>query len=872
VIKKGIILSIFCSFFLSLHYGLAQSPLSKTIDFSVNDQSISNALIQLSEVSGVDIAFSNQFFKKQSNISIQVTGQTVEYLLNEILATTSIGYKVIGNRILLYKEKPTYFTISGYIQDKESGERLLSATVYCPGLQRGTTTNEYGFYSLTLPKTTTDVTFSYLGYERQTYSIVLDKNIQKNIQLNSSILLAEVIVTPENTGSSYTHSTSTAAATIIDKSMLSLSPSLGGEADPIRTAQLLAGVHSGADGLDGIFVRGGDNGQNLMLLDGVPVYIPYHLLGIFSVYNQHTINTAKVYKGGFPARYGGRLSSVFDIRTREGNQYEWGGHAAANLISTNALLEGPIKKGKGAVLFAGRTAHSSFLLRPFFQETYFNSGSEDIRAQFLDYNLKANYTFSSKDRLYLSHYRGFDFMGGNGFLEKEDSIEEENVELNWSNSITALRWNHLFSNKLFANTTITYSRFDFEYAVLEQFRSKSPDEGGEVYFISMRSDNQDLGVKLDFDYFRSAQHHIRFGGGMATQQFAPGLTVVEEEDEEFEEIENVEIEAFNQFENDEEFDALEAYLYLENQFTLSEAWSWDIGLRMSSFFSGDANYNRFEPRISTAYQLSDKWRTSLSFSRMVQYLHLVSYSTIRLPNDLWVPSDEELLPEEAWQGEIGIGFQLNRKTSLHLDAYYKLMDNLYTYDDEYEFQVEDFQSFLTRGSGEAMGLEFSTKYDGEKQGVQFSYALTRASRQFDDINEGESFPHVRNQPHQIKLFAYQRLAENLNLSINWIYNSAGPAIEITPLSGFEEENEPASDDEIIANPEQLEDYHRLDINLEYQLATSRATHTFKLGTYNLYDRANLAYFRFDFEEEGQLFYRPVYGIPFRPSFSYRINF
>lgn len=864
-------LYILFSLLFVFNIGFAQSPLNRPVTFSARNIPISEALVQLAQYSDTDIAFSHQFFKKEANIDVHFKGHSLEDALEEILRTTSIDYKVLGNRVLLYKKAPALYTVSGYIQDKNSGERLISATVYSPSLQKGATTNEYGFYSLTLPVGNTDLAFSYLGYEEQQHTIKLDENIQRNIALSSSVLLEEIVVTPDSGASAYFSDSDTPSSITLDKKMLALSPSLGGEVDPIRTAQLMAGIHSGADGLDGIFVRGGGSSQNLMLLDGATVYVPYHLMGLFSIYNQNAINSAKVYKGSFPARYGGRLSSIFDIRTREGNQYNWSGMASANLISTNALIEGPLQKGKGAVLLAGRASHSGFLLRPFFQETYFNSNSEDVQAHFLDYNIKLNYTLSQKDRLYLSYYRGFDFMGGTSIIEEEDAVENEEVELNWSNAIASLRWNHLWGNKLFSNTTLTYSLFDYEYAILEQYIDDPSDEIGEIYFIDMRSKNKDLGIKLDFDYFHSANHHIRFGGGLSTQEFAPGLTRIEEDDADFEFIEELNIDEFEQFQNDDVFITQEGHLYVESQLDLNDDWSWDMGLRGSTFFSEGKNYSRLEPRLSTSYQLVDGFTLSASMSRMVQYLHLITYSTIRLPNDLWVPSDEDLLPEEAWQGEIGLEYQMNTQLQFSLSAYYKKLENLYTYDDEYEFEEEDFKPFLIKGEGEAMGIEWSAHYNHENRGFFLSYALSRSIRWFDEIDNGEPFPHARNQPHQIKLFAYQKWRKHFRLGLNWVFNSAGPAIEIEPLSGLDEELDTEIEDEIVDDPDRLESYHRLDINLEYQLATPKALHTFKIGAYNLYNKANLAYYRLGFDENEEIYYRPVYGIPFRPSFSYQLK-
>ncbi len=859
-------------FLLFTNICFAQSPLNKILDFTVEDSPISEALLQLSEQASTDIAFSNNFFKKQKNITAQYQQTSLETILKDLLQRSNIAYKVVADRILLFKKKEQFYTISGYIEDENSGERLIAATVFSPSMQQGTTTNEYGFYSLRLPKGTTDVLYSYLGYAQHLEHVTLEKNRRQDIQLNNSITLAEVIVRPDSILNNSSPSEARSDFYPIHKKMLTISPDLGGEADPIRGAQLLPGIQAGADGLGGSLVRGGDSGQNLMLLDGVPVYIPYHLLGLFSIYNPHTVRSAKIYKGSFPARYGGRLSSVFDIRTREGNQYHWDGLASVNLLSGNALIEGPIQKGKGALLLAGRASHSGFLFNSFFQDTYFSTTPEAVETAFFDVNAKLNYTLSPKDRLYLSHYRGSDEMSSSSEAEEEDALEEQAVELNWANAVTAIRWNHLFNDKLFSNTTLTHSKFGYEYTVLEQFIEDGEDLPSDLFLLDMYSDNNDIGLKTEFDYLPSNKQRFRFGGGIAAREFVPEVTYIEEEEIDFEELENIEINEFEQFRDREVFTAVEAHLYVENQLHLSPKWKVDAGLRASSFLTDDKNYVRLEPRLKSTYRLHEKLWLHTAMSRMVQYLHLVSYGNVRLPNDLWIPSSEELLPEEAWQGEIGLSWEANTQTQLSLDAYYKKLDNLYVYPENYDFEEEDFYQILVSGQGIAQGVEFSIRHDTPTRGGQFSYAYANSTRQFDAINEGETYPYAHNQPHQLKLFVYQKLGRNWHLGLNWVFNSAGPPLNITPLGSIQEEVE--DEDVEMLNPLEFtpDNYHRLDLSANYQFISKGLEHHFKFGAYNFYDRQNITYFRIDFQADDEALYSPVYGLGFRPSFSYRFSF
>lgn len=848
--------------------GFAQSVLDKTISFYATDISISDALLQLSDDSGVEITFSKHFFEEHKNISIALQETSLESTLQRILRDTGIDFKISGKRILLFRKKTLFQTISGYVQDNYSAERLIAATVYCPALEKGTTTNEYGFFSLQLPSGPTDLVISYIGYKAERLQLNLQQDIQKTIALTIGNTLEEVVVRPKQDSLDHYALASNYRYVAPNEKLSTYSPSLGGFKDPIRTTQLLAGVQSGTDGLDGIYVRGGDSGQNLMMLDGVPVYIPYHLFGLYSVYNQDVIKSSKLFKGNFPASYGGRLSSVFDIRTREGNQFKWSGSAASNLVGTSLSLEGPLKKGKSALLLSSRISHPGILLDPFFRRTYFNQETEAISSAFLDLNVKLHHSFSDKDRLYLSFYHGQDQIdSSDDLLGDFESLEQ--VSLAWANSIASLRWNHLYNNKLFSNTTLTYSFFNYEYAVLDQ--SMPLDTSlHESFFIDIYSNNKDLGIKTDFDYTFNEHHQFRFGGDFSYKRFIPELTFIDEEDEAFDGSENVNIEALQKRRDSEVLSAIQADVYIEDQMELSKKWQLTLGLRGSNFFTENKNYFRLEPRFFSFYKMTEKLATRASINRMIQYLHLVSHTSIRLPNDIWMPSDEKFKPQEAWQAELGLDLQLNKKIKLVAEAYYKEMYNLYAFSEDYILKKDvNFRDFLVRGEGVATGLEFAIDYQAEKNGVKLSYTYATTSRLYNDINDGMVFPHAREYHSQVKLFAFRKLGKGLHLGLNWMYNSAGPTINITSLNGLQGINQHPVPTNL---SEFLSDYHRLDLDLNYKFRSRKFAHSFNVGAYNVYNRKNLAYYRIDINADGQVSFLPVNGISFRPSFSYQLKF
>ena len=556
----------------------AQSPLDERVDFQVTNSSVADALRQLSAATQIDIAFSDQFFAETAPLNLQFQQSPIREILLKILEGTTIDFKLIDAQLVLFRAtRPPpakRHTISGYIEDASTGEALIGATVYSQAHQKGTLSNEYGFFSLTLPAGETQLTYSYLGAQAKRQSLALQKNAHLRVALDRSILLSEVIVTP--TDSAKLSLAMPIAAEHIRMEHLQVQPDVGGETDLIRSAQLMPGVQSGADGWGGLYVRGGNADQNLMLLDGVPVYNVSHLLGLFSIYNTDAIRSARLLKGHFPARFGNRISSVFDVRTREGNQKAWTGSAALGLISGTATIEGPIAKKKGAVLLSYRRTHSNFLLDAVNQKAFMNAEQGSTFYQFSDFNAKINYTFSPQDRVFLSFYQGNDDFGMETSEETDEGIEESETNLSWGNLITALRWNHLFSDQLFSNTTLTYSRYRYNNSSLdvsEAFEPEDPEEE-DFFFYEFASDNQDWAIKTDFEYLPSPGHYIRFGAGYTRHEFNPGVTILDENSEV-----DVDSIALTEFEN-----------IFEAPIILADEWACLCGRRNSTFSPMGSQY------------------------------------------------------------------------------------------------------------------------------------------------------------------------------------------------------------------------------------------------------------------------------------------
>lgn len=856
--------SLFAFLLISINLN-AQSILDKKIDFQVSNENISEALNILSKNEKLELAFSERFFNKNKKINISEKNQPIRFILQKITASENVDFKEIDGQIVFFqkpKKKIKKYTLSGFIEDATSGERLIAAAVFCPSLGIGTVTNEYGFYSLTLPEDIKKIVVSYLGYQELEQPIKLIKNLSRSYQLHPSLTLMEVVVTPTVETNQLLPSPSNEHR--INPDDFKAAPDLGGESDLMRIAQLLPGVQTGADGFGGLHVRGGNADQNLVLLDGVPVYNPDHMMGIFSIFNTAAVKNTKFYRGSIPARYGGRASSVMDVRTREGNSKKWGGGAAFDFISGKAFLEGPFAKGKGSLLFTGRLTHSDILLTELGKNIFFNEiDSVENNYEFYDLNAKMNYRFSEKDRLYLSFYNGSDLFSGEEEIElindEDITIEEESfTDLKWGNNIFSARWNHIFNSKLFANTTFTYSQYNF---FSEHFFTSSPEKEEEETeelesFIYERSDSDitDQSVKIDFDYAMNTRHHIRFGAAFTHHQFVPiSLEFDEQNMIDFGDIDSLDQ---SDFEGETEFIELqnsEIEAYIEDEFKLGSKWHFNLGFRASSFL-GKENYFNIEPRWMANYFLSEKTGLKFSFTRNIQYLHRILQNEINLPEDVWVPANESTPPQDAWQTTLGWAHKLTPRMQISVEGYYKEMENIYAALPIKDMEAGEEEEEII-GSGRSYGLEFFLKKNTGNWGGWLSYTLAKTDREFysDSLNTLVNFNSRFDRRHDLKLYMYYRFNKQWNISMNAIYGSPMPRLYADiPV----EENAFFNRSNLRSDA-----YHRVDMALSYFLKQKKVEHTFKASIYNIYNEKNPTFFRGDINDAEAVNLLPrTYGV------------
>lgn len=756
-------------------------------------------------------------------------------------------------------------TISGYIQDEKTAERLISATIFEINKNKGATSNNYGFYSLTLSEGEVDLFASFVGYQTTSLKFSLKKDTIINFNLNPSLSLDEVVIVAKKTPKIEERAQMSQIS--IPISSIEKIPTILGENDVLKTLQLLPGVQGGTEGMNGVYVRGGSPDQNLVILDGVPVYNVSHLLGFLSVFNTDAIKNVSLTKGGFPARFGGRLSSVIEINMKEGNKKEFHGEGAIGLLSSRLTIEGPIIKDKTSFMISGRRNYFDIIAKPIIKKAAKKNGNAlDLSTYFYDLNAKVNHKFNQKHSIYLSAYLGSDVFKTD--VKENDKNSEDfyrtTAGIDWGNLITALRWNYKINSKLFANTTLTYSKFNFDFEAGEEDLNEGEHNKFEAKY---KSGIYDVAGKIDFDYIPNPDHHIRFGFGNTYHTYNPGALALKGDfdEEDFETLNNQKKEYSNEY-----------FGYIEDELKFGKLKA-NIGLHASGFTIGNKTYSSLQPRLGLRYLVNKKWSLKASYASMAQYINLLTNESIGLPTDLWVPSTERIKPQTSWQAAFGVATTFKNDLEFSVEGYYKEMDNVISYKEGASFfnVEENWEDKITQGKGTAYGLEVLLQKKRGKTTGWIGYTLAWNNRQFNDINSGKEYPFKFDRRHDFELVAIHKFSDRIHLSGTWVY-STGNAISLTEATytSFDQNGylEPIS---IIGekNSYRMSSYHRLDLGLEFVKKTSWGERAWIFGVYNAYMRSNPFYVylgeNFDTNKKQ---YRQVSLIPLVPSVSYRFKF
>jgi hypothetical protein len=760
------------------------------------------------------------------------------------------------------------YTVSGYVREVGSRELLIGVNVYLPGAATGTTTNTYGFYSLTLPAAdSVTVVFSYVGYATGSRTVSLRKNVELNVDLPAGQVLGEVVV--EGTRQKVSETPQMSTLDIPIKQIKTI-PALLGEKDVLKVLQLMPGVQKGSEGSSGLYVRGGGPDQNLIILDDAVVYNAYHLFGFFSLFNGDALKSVELTKGGFPARYGGRLSSVLEMNMKEGSKEELHGEGGIGIISSRLTLEGPISKGKSSFILSGRRTYIDALARPFIPDG-------DAGYYFYDLTAKVNHDFGRRDKLYLSGYFGQDRFF---FLEKYDGNRYK-TGFNWGNATGTLRWNHLFNEKLFANTSLIFSNYRF------QIYQDEKEQNGARYSLDYHSGIRDLGIKQDWDFFPSPRHSVKFGFSSTYHRFTPSAIVLKDSQ-------------INQFSREvKAIDVAESGLYAEDTWRPFDRLRLNAGFRLSHYLTQGRQYLRPEPRLAASYTLAEDLSAKASYAQMNQYVHLLSNTGIGLPTDLWVPTTARVAPQQSRQVAAGLAKDFTEKgLQLTLEGYYKKMDNIIGYREGASFLLlEDgpesagrvsWEDNVTAGQGWSYGAELLLQKKAGRFSGWVGYTLSWTQLQFDELNFSKKYYARYDRRHDLSLVGIYEISPRITLSGTWVYGTGNAitlptseysAYEHTP-SAFSSSNGRYSShvsDFGAKNSFRMAPYHRLDLGIQFHKKLKRHERTWEFSLYNAYSRQNPFFYFTDSEynkqtQESRGLLKQVALFPIIPSFSYNFKF
>ncbi len=762
------------------------------------------------------------------------------------------------------------FTIAGYVRDSLSRETLIGATIQARELGRGVSSNQYGYYALSLPKGTYTLVVSFVGYLPQEKKVDLQSDMVLDLPLLSkSGLSQEIVISSKKRDANVRN----AQMGQIDLSMSRAKsvPVVFGEVDPLKILQLYPGVSNAGEGNSGLYVRGGGPDQNLILLDDAVVYNSGHLFGFFSVFNGDAIKNTTLIKGGMPAQYGGRISSVLDISMKEGNMDKYQMEGGIGSIASRFSLQGPIKKEKASFMISGRRTYIDALVKPFIKK---GSQFDGSGYYFYDFNAKFNYKFSSKDRLYLSGYFGrdkFDFV---------NNKRQFNVEVPWGNSTLSARWNHVFHKKLFMNTTAVYNDYQFSLGALQN-----------SFKFVLSSGIRDINLKTDLDHYLTPEHKLKYGALFTYHRITPSVASGRQDSVIF--LPN----------NAQTKYANEIAFYAQDDWELGQRWKINYGLRWSAFqqmgpftqYSTDPNGNRLdsnsfnrgelvknyaglEPRMTMRYSLNDETSIKGSVSRNRQYLHLVSNAGTTLPTDVWVPSTLRVKPQLSWQYSAGVFKNFNDNAfETSIEVYYKSMQNQIEYKEGFTPSIKDPEEDFVFGKGWSYGSEFFINKTKGKFTGWIGYTLAWSWRKFPDLNNGNKYPAKYDRRHDLSVVGIYEISPIWKLSSVFVY-ATGNAITLPEKFFLIEGVLTQQFSEI--NKYRLAPYHRLDFSATYSPVPKKARKwqsNWVFSVYNVYSRKN-PYFYY-YNQTGSAFLgtlevqaKQVSLFPVIPSVTYNFKF
>lgn len=821
------------------------------LNLTIRNATLESFVKQLENATGFSFIYGEEV-KLSRRITLDAQQQTISEILQQAFKNEPIKFEISGKHILLHKrpmpQKPVSrkFTISGYVTNGTSSETLIGANIFESRRSTGTATNPFGFYTLTLPEGETQLTFSYLGYENRHSHFELTKDTLLNIRLNSNNQLAEVVVLSDKREAGI--ESTAMGAHEIPMAQIKNTPSILGEADLLKTIQLMPGVQAGMEGFAGMYVRGGGPDQNLVLLDGIPIYNADHMLGVFSIFTPEAIKNTTLFKSSFPARYGGRLSSIVDVRTNDGDMHRYHGTLSIGLLTDKLHLEGPIWKGRTSFSLSARAIPTVFFKNLIVDKD--EDYADKYNYYFYDINAKVNHKFNDRSRVFLGFYNGkdhyhFDSSDSNTYINSPSNKKayRDKSNLNWGNTIGYARWNYVFNNQLFSNTTVSYNKYrmslnqDMEDTYIYQDKVYNRYK----YFSEFASGIRDWSLRMDFDYTPIPQHHIKFGTEYIHHTFLPGVSTSKLQDIEQGVIQGDTI--YNTSSN-REMRGQEVSLYAEDNFNLNSRLSVNAGVRASLFHTQGKSYFSVQPRLSARYDIGRGFSAKASYTRMAQYVHLLSSTPFSMPTDLWVPITKNIRPMHANQYSLGGYYTGWAGWEFSIEGYYKQMNNILEYQDGVTFfgTSTNWEEKVDMGEGRSMGLELMAQKTLGKTTGWIAYTLSKTDHRFKDgsINQGKWFPYKYDRRHSISLSLNHKFSERIDVGASWIFNTGGcitvperQTVIIKPDGSVEEAGYISQ-----RNNYRLPVNHRLNLGINFNKKTKHGMRTWNISIYNAYNAMN----------------------------------
>ena len=800
------------------------------LTISVEQQPLSKVLDELTAHYKLTFAYSTDQIDVNQLVSISVQNASVEKILQKIVAETDISYSITGTQVVLFKNRNHKYVISGRIREQGSGELLIGVIVSSNPPMAGGISNGYGFYSLSLPYGTYNIQFNYIGFNPVVKTITLTESTTMDVWLESSSQLGEVVVNDQKASNKVVLN----SINVPLKEMNEV-PMVLGEKDVVKYIMLMPGLQKGNEGNSYLYVRGGSADQNLILMDDAVIYNAYHYLGLSSLFSGTELRSAELIKGGFSSKYGGRLSSVLNMNLKDGNREKFGGEATIGAIASKIMLEGPILKNKSSFMVSAKKSYINTVSK------WVADNSDDVLGySFYDIHAKVSTDLGIHDRLMVSGYYGNDQLATN----TDSHLSSNDDGINWGNRVASVRWNHQFSRKLFANTSLSYSNYQTRAA----FGSYDASKG--VTSSVIQSAISDITGKTDFDYLLGGFKRLRVGAGFTRQFFSPSTSLTTQN-------------SYSQSSNRSE--ANQIFAYGEYETRITPRLHLNAGVRLSGYLNG-SKYVRLEPRLNMVYTFKRNWGANLSYTLMNQYVHLIStFNGLGLPSDIWMSTDDVISPQRSQQINGGIvkNNVLGSQFSFSIETYYKHIENMTVLREGASFfqliplftpqpAITDWRTLLTQGVCRSYGIEWLLKKEGKKFTGWISYTLSKTTLIVPDMNHGDEYPVNYDRRHDFGIYLNYKTGKHFTFAANWLYGSGYP-ISLPVGEYMPAQHYLGQASNVYAGPKydieeknnyRMRAYHRLDISVLYtHMLLPRVKSTIELSAFNVYNRANAFFYQ-----------------------------